>query len=197
MTAPRRPSIRKDANGLTLMRKKFCAYYVADPEHNATRAAVLAGFSEKSAKVKASQMLDDPDVQKEINRLTTRVMYELGITALSMAREVKKIAFSNLCDYGRIDERGNFIFDLTTTTREQMAAVAEVSVHESVTGEGENKTVHRLTKLKLHPKLPALEILGRRVNAFPLKHEHSGANGGPITFRLERIGSQSVKKGDR
>jgi len=170
------------------MQQRFCWEYVSDPKFNATQAAIRAGASEKSAHVKASQWLDKPEIQREIERLSKRVMYMLGITALSVAREVKKIADANPCDYGRINENGQFIVDLTTTTREQMAAVQEIVTDESVSGEGENKVIHRRTRLKLQPKLQANEFLGRSTNAFPSRHEHTGAGGGPIHFTLERIG---------
>jgi phage terminase small subunit len=180
---------RKNEKGLTIMSQRFCYEYVADPEGNATRAAIRAGYSETSAHVKASNLLDQPAVQKEIDRLTRATMYKLGINALTVAREIKKIASANVCDYGRINEKGEFEFDLTTSTRDQMSAVQEISSTEWETGDGENKTVHRRTKLKLFPKLPANELLTRATAGFSQKHEHSGPGGGPVHFTLERIGA--------
>lgn len=56
-----------DSNGLSPKRRAFCREYVLD--QNGTAAAVRAGFSERSAKSQAAQLLAMPCVKEEIARL--------------------------------------------------------------------------------------------------------------------------------
>lgn len=184
---------------LTPMQKLFCHNYVADPDFNATRAAIASGFSAKSAKVKACQLLQQPNIQAEIDRLSKGVLYRLGVTTIGVVSEARNLAFSNILDYTKLGEDGNpiltngqLVIDLSNTTRGQMSAVQELTTTTWEEGEGKDKVMHVRTKLKLHPKLPAIEALGRRLNAFPNKLEVGGRNGGAITFKLERIGG--IKK---
>jgi phage terminase small subunit len=182
------PASRKvTKEGLTIKEKLFCAEYVADPDFNATEACIKAGYSARSAKVKASQLLDKPAIQEEIERLTNSMMYRIGVTALGVAVELRKIAYSNALDYGFVDQEGEFVVNLKESTRAQMAAVAEITTETWTEGKGEEKSTHRRTKLKLAPKTPALEILGRKFERFSQKHEIAGKNGGPVKFLLERI----------
>ena len=55
---------------------------------NGTRAAVRAGYSEKSAANTASRLMKDPDVQAYRNELLKAKFDELGITRHSLAVEV-------------------------------------------------------------------------------------------------------------
>lgn len=172
---------------LTMMRKVFCAEYVADPDFNATQAAIRAGFSAKSAKVKACMMLQDENVQAEIERLSKGFLYQLGVTTIGIVSEAKKIAYSNMLDFGTIDDDGQFNISLPND-RSLMAAVQEVVTDTWTEGKGEDKEKHTRTRLKLANKMPAIELLGRRLNAFPDRVEVGGKDGGPIHFTVERMG---------
>ena len=55
---------------------------------NGTRAAIRAGYSEKSAANTASRLMKDPDVQAYRNELLKAKFDELGITRHSLAVEV-------------------------------------------------------------------------------------------------------------
>jgi phage terminase small subunit len=56
------------------LREAFCLAYHALPEAvgRGARAAVMAGYSEKSAKAKASQLLADPRVKERLDQLDGR-----------------------------------------------------------------------------------------------------------------------------
>lgn len=66
--------------------KRFVREWLADM--NGTRAAVRAGYSEKSAANTASRLMKDPDVQAYRNELLKAKFDELGITRHSLAVEV-------------------------------------------------------------------------------------------------------------
>lgn len=66
--------------------KRFVREWLVDM--NGTRAAVRAGYSEKSAANTASRLMKDPDVQAYRNELLKAKFDELGITRHSLAVEV-------------------------------------------------------------------------------------------------------------
>lgn len=61
----------------------FCEHYARDP--NGTRAAVLAGYSEKTARQIASDLLTKFDVREYIEELTREIDSEL----IADAREIQ------------------------------------------------------------------------------------------------------------
>lgn len=71
---------------LTAKQKRFVREWLVDM--NGTRAAVRAGYSEKSAANTASRLMKDPDVQAYRNELLKAKFDELGITRHSLAVEV-------------------------------------------------------------------------------------------------------------
>lgn len=66
--------------------KRFVREWLADM--NGTRAAIRAGYSEKSAANTASRLMKDPDVQAYRDELLKAKFDELGITRHSLAVEV-------------------------------------------------------------------------------------------------------------
>lgn len=56
--------------------------------------------------------------------------------------------------------------DLRRMTREQAAAIQEITVEETAVGKGDAKQEVTRTKLKLARKIEALELLGRHLDLF-------------------------------
>lgn len=95
----------------------------------------------------------------KIRRAIELGLERLTINAESVLQETAKLAFSNISDYLKLDKDGFPRIDFTLTTHPQFAAVQEIS--EDVTGgtgDGERRQVLR-RKIKLQPKVQALEIL--------------------------------------
>ena len=66
---PKKPDARKISRKLKPKQRKFIAYYTdptKDTFGNATRSAIAAGYSEKSARFIASENLTKPNIQSEI-----------------------------------------------------------------------------------------------------------------------------------
>lgn len=70
---------------------RFCKEYIVD--YNATRAAIKAGFSKKSARSKASQLLTKVNIQKYIESLQQPIVDDLKISAERVLREIADLAF--------------------------------------------------------------------------------------------------------
>lgn len=117
---------------------KFAEEYVSC--RNASKAAILAGYSEKTARVIGCQLRNDPEISNYINQLEQEQLSELGINKRETMIEINKIAKSNVQDFfiyqyteTETDENGNIIekpiFRLKTPnelTRDQLASVRKI-----------------------------------------------------------------------
>ena len=63
---------------LNEMQEKFCLEYVSDPKSNASAAAIRAGYAEKSARVKASQLLTKGNIKARIRELRREALEKSG-----------------------------------------------------------------------------------------------------------------------
>lgn len=167
------------ANKLTRKQELFVAEYLTDL--NAKRAAIAAGYSEKSAESQASQLLKNPKVSAYIDKRQGKRLEKLDLTADMVLAELKKISFSNMLDYVAIDKDGKRAdLDWSKLTRDQAAAIQEISVDASGgSGDGERRQVLR-TRFKLADKRGGLELLGKHFKLFTEKVENTGPDGGPI-----------------
>lgn len=69
--------------------RRFVREWLTDM--NATRAAIRAGYAEKSAASTASRLMKDPSVQAYRDELLEAEVQELGLNRASMIREIWKI----------------------------------------------------------------------------------------------------------
>lgn len=166
------------AKELTKKQELFVAEYLTDL--NATRAAIAAGYSPKTAESQACQLLKNPKVSQHIERKQGKRLEKLEINAEKVLRELALMGFANMLDYVTPDEEGTFDVDLSKVTREQAAAIQEITVDTSGgAGDGERRRVLR-TRFKLGDKRGSLELLGKHLKLFTDKVENTGANGGPM-----------------
>jgi phage terminase small subunit len=146
---------------------------------NATRAAIRAGYSKRSARNQGQRMMTNDDVRAAIDAALEERIERTKMDADEVLLELSKIARSDMRDYAEWGPGGVRLKESEGLTDEAAAAVAEVS--QTVTAEGGS------TRFKLHDKKGALELLGKHLKLFTEKHEHSGPGGGPIRT-IEVIG---------
>jgi phage terminase small subunit len=164
---------------LTVKQKLFTAEYLTDL--NATKAAERAGYSKKTAKAQGARLLTNVDISAEIARVQEKRFQRLGITDDAVLQELAKIAFANMMDYITVDPNGATCVDLSRLTRDQAAAISEITIDKSVErigtasgGRGAFERIRRV-KFRLHDKLAALETLGRHLKLFTDKVEVKSA----------------------
>ena len=138
---------------------RFVDEYMID--RNATQAAIRAGYAEKSAKVQASRLLTNANVAAAVAERQQAVEKKLVTTRDEIAAELYKLAFSNMADYIRVTEAGDAYVDLSEMTRDQAAAVTEVTVEDFMDGRGEGAREVRRVKFKLESKRLALMDLAK------------------------------------
>lgn len=144
-----------------------------------TRAAISAGYSKRSAECQASRLLRNDKISTAISEQQKLIRKRTEITQDMIVSELAKIGFSNMGDYLNpdIDEetgRVNPTIDITKATRDQMAALTDVSVDTL-----SDKVTIR-TKIKLADKRGALELLGKHLGMFNNKIVLTGDQDVPI-----------------
>lgn len=146
----------------------FVKEYLVDL--NATQAATRAGYSAKTAYSAGQRLLKHVDVASALAEAMEKRATKLDITAERVLGELALIGFANMQDYVRI-HGGDPYVDLSEMTREQAAAISEVTVEDFTDGRGEDAREVRRVKMKLHDKKGALTDLGRHLGLFREKVE--------------------------
>lgn len=144
---------------LSPKRGLFIEEYLVDVDGNGKRAAIAAGFAEKSAAVTASRLLRDPEIAAVIADRVAKRAKKLELTGERVLQELALIAFN---DPGRLyDAEGNRIpvHLLDEDTRRALASVEDETIKTK------SQTV-RTQRVKLADKIRAGELLGKYFKLF-------------------------------
>lgn len=135
--------------------RRFCLEYVTD--HNATRAAKAAGYSEKTANVIGSQNLSKLNVSEYIDYLNENIEETLGLSRLKVAQEYQKMAFGNVTEiFNDWVEKKHF--DQLSDDIKSCVAEIQTNVRRVEVGEETFQEIE-FVKVKFHDKNKALEAL--------------------------------------
>lgn len=157
---------------LTPKQRRFVEEYLIDL--NATQAAIRAGYSAKTAAVIGAENLRKPNIASAIEARQSALAEKHGVTVERIVMELAKLGFSNMADYMRCMPGGDPYLDFSALTRDQAAALVEVTVEDYTEGRGEDARDVKRVKFKLADKRAALVDLGRHLGMFKDKVEHSG-----------------------
>lgn len=168
----------KAAHELTPKQLRFVDEYLIDL--NATQAAIRAGYSVKSAALIGHENLRKPNIASEVAKRQSKRAGKLDVTAESVVAELAKLGFCNMQDYMSSGKDGDPYLDFSALTRDQAAALSEVTVEDFKDGRGEDARDVRRVKFKLADKRAALVDLGRHLGLFKERVELTGKDGGPV-----------------
>jgi phage terminase small subunit len=184
---PRLRDIRKEklafnlASGMTPEKAYSAAGYPPD-RRNAVRAAngerVRARVDEIMAEQQALETLS-----------TKRAIERMAMSKEIVGQEFARIGFANIMDFTKPDDEGGRVPDLSNVTRDQMAAVQELTVDYYVEGRGENAMRCKKVRLKLYPKTPALIGLSR---LFGWIVDGAGNREPPLVERLKTMTDEQI-----
>lgn len=153
----------KERLQLAPKRLRFVEEYLVDL--NGSQAAIRAGYSPGTAKVTASRLLTDDNVERAISDLRAKMSAKLELTAERVLSEIARIGFATMADFYRRDARGNLVVDVEALTDpEKAAAVAQIDMQ---TGADGTQTI----KLKLADKKGALVELAKHLGLLTEKAE--------------------------
>ncbi len=163
--------------GLTPRQTAFVLAFLLEGRNGA--AAYRAAYSVSGnpharwVLAEAGKLLAKPHIRAMIREIEDflepavieRAIEVSAITRAKVMLELAKIAFANMEDFTRLTEDGVRVLDLSTVTRDQMAAVRDLTVEETIVGKDGKRTV-RKSKLKLHSKVQALKDIGVELGMF-------------------------------
>lgn len=159
---------------LTPKQELFVAEYLTDL--NATRAAIAAGYSARSAQVNGARLLTNAMVAAEIAKGHGKRIGKLELTADRVLEEISRLAFYDPVDFFESDGSLKQLHTLDQNTRRALAGIEVTELFEGKDVEDgpQQKTVYGLLKkVRLADKLKALELAGRHLKLFADKTELS------------------------
>jgi phage terminase small subunit len=153
-----------DDEGLTIMEAAFVREYMRDG--NGTRSVLAAGYrlSRESAHVHAYRLLRKHQVASAVKKRQLHLRGAVEITLQDLVMILAPLCTGNLADITKIGESGEPYFDLSELTRDQFAAIQELTVEDFLEGRGENAREVRRIRVRLADRIAATrtlaEILG-------------------------------------
>ncbi len=111
-----------------------------------------------------------------IKRRQADLAAKFGVTQERVVAELAMLGFSNMADYLKCVEGGDPYFDYAGLTRDQAAALSEVTVETYVEGKGKDAESVKRVKFKLADKISALDKLGRHLGMFKEGGEGGSGN---------------------
>lgn len=142
---------------------------------SAIEAHKLAGY--KPDKGTASRLQHDINISQRVGEILDirdkkeaqaieRAIERTAISKERVIRELAKIGFSNMLDYMQVGPDGDPVLNFAALTRDQAAALSEVTVEDFKDGRGGDARDVRRVKFKLADKRTALVDLGREIGMF-------------------------------
>jgi phage terminase small subunit len=148
---------------------------------NATKAAIAAGFSERSANNQGTRLMANDAIRAKIEARLASTLDRYAVTSERIIRELALIGFGSIDDFIAVQDDGSLVVDFGTATREQMASLKSVEIDER-TIDGAAPGVRKI-KISMNDKRQALMDLAKIARLLPAdRHEHSGPGGGSIAF---------------
>jgi phage terminase small subunit len=131
-------------------------------------AYALAGFNPHPAN--PTRLRNNRRVAERVTEIRekaiTRAAERLVISKEHVLEELAKIAFANMADFMTVGASGEPLLNWRDLTRDQTAALQEVTVVEYVEGRGQDARQVRRVKFKLASKQAALEKIGAELGMF-------------------------------
>ena len=148
-------------DSFTAKELKFCGEYCIDL--NATKAAIRAGYSGKTAGAISCRLLMKVNVQTRIREMQSDLARAAGITALKVINEHARIAFASI---STLYKDWSNLKDFNTLSEDQKACIQEIRAKD--TKEGQEISI------KMFSKSDSLEAICKLLGFYaPVKNELS------------------------
>jgi phage terminase small subunit len=149
----------------------FIAEYLRDP--NGRRAAIAAGYTERSADSTASRLLKNAKVRQAIDKanaeVVAKVQQDTGITLERTLREIARIAYFDPRKMFKADGEPLAITELDDDTA---AVIAGLEVLEEYDGAGRDRVlIGHVKKWKLADKKAGLDMLMKHLGGYKVDND--------------------------
>jgi phage terminase small subunit len=158
---------------LTDRQALFVREYLRDL--NATQAAIRAGYSPKIAAEQGYANLRKHQIAEAISKAQQTIQDKFVVSVDEIARELYKLGFANMQDYMTVGADGDPVLDWSRLTRDQAAALQDVTVEDYRDGRGKAARDVRKVRFRLADKRASLvdlaKVLGLVTDNIHLKGE--------------------------
>jgi phage terminase small subunit len=172
---------------LNARQRNFIDEYLVDL--NATKAAIRAGYSEKTAHVIGCENLKKPNILSAIQDRRDQLAAKAGVTQERVVEEYAKIAF--LDPQLLFDDDGHLL-PIQSIPKEVAAAIGGLDVSQRQTSQGEDPEWETVKKIKLIDKKGALDSLARHLGLF--ERDNKQRLGDALESLLDKIASNGPPK---
>ncbi|PYU18701.1 MAG: terminase small subunit [Acidobacteria bacterium] len=149
--------------GLTARQKRFIAEYLINP--NATKAAIAAGYSKKTAEVAGSRLLRNVKVSQALAKKSNALYADLEISARKVLQGIAQLAYFDPRKLFDEDGRLKPITELNDVTAMAVYGIDVQSLYSHF-GKGQAQEIGTISKIKLADRGLNLERLGRHLKLF-------------------------------
>jgi phage terminase small subunit len=185
------------AKKLTAQQAKFLKIYLSNGRNGADayRKAYNTTMPTTRCSQEAIKLLKNPKIAPRIALLEQRVenAIERAMETYVVSRErnvaeLARMAYANLGDFTRLvgSER---VTDLSQASRDQLAALQEITVEDFTEGRGEHKRDVRRVRVKLHDKKAAIAELNH-MNGWVIERQELGKPGDFAHLSDEELDAQ-------
>lgn len=162
------------------------AHFVAQIlQHGDVARAYSTAYREEGKRIYKPQamaageeIMQQPHIRDYIQFIRDKIKAKLAMADENIMDEIRAMAFSNMADFVVLSEDGTPQTDLSGLTREQWAAVQEVTIDTYMDGKGEGAERVRSVKIKTLPKVQAMTLLAKTKRMF-FEDNSANADRGP------------------
>jgi len=169
----------KPRKKLTPKQARFVEEYLADL--NATKAAIRAGYSARTAGQIGEKLLKKVEIAAAVAEATKARSERTEITADRVLHELAAIAFLDPAKVFTPTGEVRALDDMDESVRRAIASV------ETFTSSDEDGVVNITKKVKTNDKLRALELLGKHLQLWVERVKLGGEQENPLTVLLRQI----------
>jgi phage terminase small subunit len=173
--------------------RRFIDEYLIDL--NGSQAAIRAGYSARSARKTAYDLLAKPEIAEAVQAAMNERAARTAITQDRVLKELAKIGFSDIRK--AVQWQPNVIGmaegedgeeRLVVTNQVQLVASSEIDDETAAAISSIGQDSRGGLKIQFHDKQAALVSMGRHLGMFKDKTELTGPDGGPVQVqRIERV----------
>lgn len=156
--------------------RRFAAEYLKD--QNATKAAIRAGYSKKTAGSQGHDLLKKPEIRLMLTEKLGRIEEKAEFSAVQAIQQLERMV---MFDVRRLFHPNGSPKEITELDDDTATVVAGLEVVEQYEGSGkERQFTGYLKKYKLSDRLGAVNTALKMFGKLSEKHEITGKDGGPI-----------------
>ncbi len=156
MTEEKKYTLPELKDKLTEKEKNFCHEYCVD--WNASRAARVAGYSEKTAKETGCENLTKHHIKKYIDFVKHDYEFLCGISKTKQLQELHKMAFSSIA---HLQDTWIELREFETLTDDQKASIESIETKIETKGSGKDTIQVKWIKIKLYSKQSAIAEINK------------------------------------